>query len=354
MKFEKKYPSATSTDRFDFGYSFVTKGPKLGVCRCCNSMTKWFDGLFQVNVCGEECGEKMWSQFKADQKKANVYDNFEHHFEMVKQDLKRAAAAKNEWKDIIVVVRNQFDYFKQTIESVMENTKKFHLYIWDNGSRADVQDYINKLLASYNPETNTDWKITTMRSEENTGFIFPNNELVALGDSPYIILLNSDTKVFAQWDTAMLAVLQQERSVAQVGYWGGHMGPDGRGFGGANGYEIDYVPGWCFAIERAMYERFGLFDDEHLRFAYCEDADLSLRLKESGRKIYALYPSLVHHFQNKTITEVEKEGQIDVRASFEYNHAYIKERWKDYLANERVLLKRKDSHVSIPSEGVNH
>jgi hypothetical protein len=50
---------------------------------------------------------------------------------------------------------------------------------------------------------------------------------------------------------------------------------------------------------------------------------------------------LVHHYQNKTVVAVEKEGSLDLRATFDYNHKYIKERWKYYLANERVMLKRK-------------
>lgn len=341
MKFEKKYPTASSTDKFEFEYSYVTKSPKLGQCRWCGSCTKWLDVLFMHNACSEECLAAMWRQYKEDQKKASTYENFESHFEMVKGELKLAEEARDAWKDIIIVVRDQLDYFKQCIQSIAENTSHYHLYIWDNGSRQDTQDYIESLVASCDLEKNGDqWKLTTVRSENNTGFIHPNNELVAWGDSEYIVLLNSDTKVFEGWDRAMTGFLDAHPDVAQVGYWGGHMGPDGRGFGGSNGYEIDYVPGWCFCMARSTYDQFGLFNKQ-LRFAYCEDADLSLRLKEAGNKIYALHAPLVHHYQNKTIIEVEKEGQIDVAASFEANHQYIKERWNGYLATQRVLLKQK-------------
>jgi GT2 family glycosyltransferase len=194
-------------------------------------------------------------------------------------------------------------------------------------------------VVSHDPNIVTDWKITTIRSEKNTGFIEPNNELAAWGDSEYIVLLNSDTKVFPNWDRLMTGFMEAN-DVAEVGYWGGHMGPDGRGFGGANGHDVDYIPGWCLCIARQTYDQFGLFNKQ-LKFAYCEDADLSLRLKEAGKKIYSLHAPLVHHYQNKTIVDVEKEGEVDVRASFEHNHQYIKERWHDYIANERVLLKRK-------------
>jgi GT2 family glycosyltransferase len=347
MKFEHKYPNATSKDKFEFEYSFVIKTPKLGQCRWCGSFTKWLDLCFQHHACSEECLGAMWRQFKSDQKKNSIYGDFENHFNHVKDELRMADEARDAWKDIIIIVRNQLNYFSNCIKSIRENTTNYHLYIWDNGSDQKTQDYIDSLVREFDAqnENETHWKITTMRSEVNTGFIAPNNELAAWGDSEYIILLNSDTKVFKGWDRAMIGFLETHPDVAQVGYFGGHMGPDGRGFGGANGYEIDYIPGWCFCISRETYNRFGLFSPQ-LQFAYCEDADLSLRLKEAGKKIYALYAPLVHHYQNKTIVEVEKEGQVDVRATFEANHNYIKKRWKHYLEHDRVLLKqrRTDSH----------
>lgn len=342
MKFEHKYPNATSTEKYEFDYSYVTKAPKLGSCRCCGALTKWFDVLFADRACSEECLGKMWQTYKEDQRSKMTYDKFEAHFSQVKSELKMVDQARNVWKDIIIIVHDQLEYLKQCIDSLKEHTKHYHLYIWDNGSKAETANYINQLIVSHDPEKDLDWRISTMRSDVNTGFIKPNNELAAWGESEYIILLNSDTKVFSGWDKAMTAFLELNPEVAQVGYWGGHMGPDGRGFGGANGYDVDYIPGWCFCVSRETYSRFGLFNEE-LTFAYCEDADFSLRLKEAGKKIFALHAPLVHHYQNKTIVEVEKEGQIDVAASFEANHRYMKQRWKNYIEFERVLLKGSES-----------
>lgn len=342
MKFERKYLTASSTDRFEFEYSYVTKTPKLGQCRWCGSYTKWLDVVFQHHACSEECLGAMWRQYKDDQKKNSTYDNFENHFDEVKKELQIVERARSVWKDIIIVVRDQLDYFRQCVDSVAENTTNYHLYIWDNGSKKETANYIDSLVEEWHFSKVENRLITTMRSEVNTGFITPNNELVRWGDSDYIILLNSDTKVFAGWDKAMTGFLEESPEVGQVGYWGGHMGPDGRGFGGANGYDVDYIPGWCFCISRETFNKYGLFDEDNLKFAYCEDADLSLRLKENGKKLYALHAPLVHHYQNKTIVEVEKEGQVDVAATFDANHSYLRKRWENYLKQGRVLLKRKD------------
>jgi hypothetical protein len=344
MKFEQKYPDASSGDRFEFEYSYVTKTPQLKPCRWCNSYTKWLDVLFQVNVCSEECNSTMWHQYRNDQKIQGTYENFEDHFSKIKEELKLGQENKEVWKDIIIVVKDQLSYFKDCIESIQKNSTNYHLYIWDNGSKKETQDYIESLVFKYNPEKDENYAITTIRSEGNTGFIHPNNELIALGTSPYIILLNSDTKVFENWDNTMISFLSQNPDVAQVGYWGGHLDSSGRGFGGTNGYEIDYVPGWCFCISRNTYQEFGLFS-EKLKFAYCEDSDFSLRLQEAGKKIYSLYTPLVHHYQNVTVKDVEKETEIDLKFTFDHNHNYIKERWKDYLSKNRAILRKKKADV---------
>lgn len=350
MKFEQKHNDAKSNDRFEFEYSFVTKTPKLGQCRWCNSFTRWIDVLFQVNVCSEECGSAMWQNYIQDQKQQGKFSNFENYFDKVKEELKLGQKCKDVWKDIVIVVRDQLDYFRECIESIQANSTNYHLYIWDNASQQPTIDYIDKLFFNYNLKKPDNWNITHIRSDANVGFIKPNNELVALGDSPYVVLLNSDTKVFENWDNTLIAFLQQNQDVAQVGYWGGYLDSTGRGFGGSNGYDIDYVSGWCSCFSRNTYEKYGLFS-ENFKFAYCEDSDFSLRLKENGEKIYALYAPLVHHHQNKTVKQVEKEGQLDLRATFDHNHALFKERWKKYLLEDRVTLKIKfDKPAAIDAD----
>ena len=341
MKFQIKYPNASSTDRFEFGHSFVTKMPHLAPCRWCNSMTRWIDVLFQVPVCSEECCHTMWEKYKADDKVVTMTTPFEEYIGHVKSEMLMSDRCDpNVSKDIIIVVHNQLPYFKECIESIRAHTKNFHLYIWDNASRSDTAQYLAGLMNEYQANPDPNWSIEVYTSDKNVGFIQPNNELVAWGKSDYVILVNSDTKVFPMWDRALIGHLQEHPGTAQVGFWGGHLDESGIGFGGSNGDYVDYIPGWCFCISRKTYEQFGLFNKQ-LVFAYSEDADLSLRLKEAGHRIYALYAPLLHHYQNKTIVEVANEGKIDVQASFDHNHEYIRVKWKDYLENRRVTLHEK-------------
>jgi GT2 family glycosyltransferase len=340
MKFEQKHPDAKSIDKFDFQDSYIIKDSGLGQCVVCDSFTRWIDGRAQKSVCSEECCSSFWSANKGK-------TNYRHQQpDLVRQscelELALASIAEPAWKDIIIVVHDQLMYLKMCIESIREHTSNYTLYIWDNGSGKETVDYLEQLQKEFAIGKDLDWDIEVWRSEKNEGFIIPNNKMAAIGEGDYIILLNSDTKVFRNWDMAMIGWLQQNSNVAQVGYWGGHLGDDGRGSGGDFGYNVDYIYGLCFCISRETYSKYGLFDQENLDFAYCEDSDFSLRLLEDGKNLYALHAPLVYHYQNKTIQAVNEEGRIDVRATFEHNHEYIRLRWKDYLSTKRVLLNRKE------------
>lgn len=339
MKFELKYPDADSAQSYEIEHSFVTKD-RLGQCVNCSSFTRWLDVRAQKHICSEECASKFWDVAQEVAKQ----DKFDEYRSKVESELQLAAIHNDKWwKDIIIVVRDQLSYFRTCIESIREHTKNYNLLIWDNASGPETKKYLNDLQREYTTLDKPDWTIEVWQSETNQGFIEPNNILAEAGMGDYIIPLNSDTKVFKYWDTAMVAFLESRPKVAQVGYWGGYMDDTGRGSGGDNGYEIDYIPGWCFCISRETYDQFGLFNKQ-LKFAYCEDGDLSLRLKEAGKQIYALHAPLVYHYQNKTITAVEKEGEVDVRKTFEHNHLYLQNRWKDYLDSGRVLARKgKDS-----------
>ena len=62
--------------------------------------------------------------------------------------------------------------------------------------------------------------------------------------------------------------------------------------------EVDYVSGVCLAIETERFRAMGGFDDAFAP-AYCEDADLCLRLKAQGlRVVYQPESVIVHHLSS--------------------------------------------------------
>lgn len=239
----------------------------------------------------------------------------------IREELVLADLGKGVQKDILLVVHNELPYVQLAIESVLSHTKDYTLHIWDNGSDKPTADYLNKISEND--------LVRLYRSEDNKGFIIPNNEMAARCEAPYLILLNSDTKVYPYWDTAMIGWLKQYPEVAQVGYLGGYLDKMGKGVKFGFGGKIDYISGYCFCISRETYQQFGLFDAENLTFAYCEDSDFSMRLREAGKQIYSLYARLVHHYENKTIKNVLKK--LDLREILLNNCTFIQKRWSFYL-----------------------
>ncbi|MBU2632432.1 glycosyltransferase family 2 protein [Patescibacteria group bacterium] len=57
--------------------------------------------------------------------------------------------------------------------------------------------------------------------------------------------------------------------------------------------EIGFASGCCMLIRRAVLEKVGLFDDNF--FLYYEDADLNLRIKKAGYKIYYVPSAVLVH-----------------------------------------------------------
>ncbi len=247
--------------------------------------------------------------------------------------------AANASKDILIVVHDQLEYTKKCLESVFLHTKTpFTVHLWDNDSKEETRDWLIAFAAEHD-------NVVLRHCHNNIGFIVPNNRMTAMSDSDYVILLNNDTEVMDGWDMALLGWLQANPDVALVGYQGGILNKEGMGVNVHNGDEIDFVQGWCMCFERKTFHQFGLFDEEHLDFAYGEDADFSLRLKEAGRKLYALNVFLVKHHANKTTTAVKDE--IDMTPSFTENHRHLHARWGDYLSKNRVLLNYPEIEEKI-------
>lgn len=259
--------------------------------------------------------------------------------EMLVEELMAQYNAQPAGKDIIIVVHNQLELTKRCLESIFANTlPPFHIYLWDNASDGDTEMYLVNIRQSHP-------NVTLVRSEENLGFISPNNELAQLGTNPYMILLNNDTEVSSGWDTALLGYLQAHENISAVGFQGGLLSEDGIGVNSNTGTEIDYIMGWCVCFSRELYKEFGLFDHVNLQFAYGEDSDFSLRLREAGKSIYAITMELVKHHAHQTTAAVKVKRNI--KPEFVANHEYVHRRWHDYLKENRVLKKYPETEKQI-------
>lgn len=205
--------------------------------------------------------------------------------------------------------------------------------------------------------------VAVYTSRDNEGFLGPNNWLYRHHPqrAPFVCLLNSDTLVKPGWDLALLGALEIRPDLGASGMSGAVLDEQCNCVGVATATEIcDYLEGWCLCLRRKTIddELSGtLFDGEHLSFAFCEDTDLSLRLKHKGYGLFALANGpeaqgrWVVHLRHQTTQKLVRDEaqQQKLAQAFAANHEYLKKRWAHYLANERVLLKHAQPAQASPA-----
>lgn len=201
------------------------------------------------------------------------------------------------------------------IASVLRSTTPFKLILTANGN-PDAAKFFNELATEHS-------FITVVVNEKNEGFIPPNIHAFALCDTEFFVLLNDDTIVPADWLEKLLAPFALYPTGAVCGPRGGCQSLQ-KTFHGFKGPAFEYLEGSCLMVKTEVLRTHGLFDP-HLKFAYGEDSDLSLRMRELG---YTL-----HHADFQLQHEVSATSRYvnDVRKWQGENHAYLLKRWAHYL-----------------------
>lgn len=206
------------------------------------------------------------------------------------------------------------------------------IIVINNGSDAETATYLEALAQ--------EGLIGVLDSLVNLGFNKAHNWALENAHGVYFVVLNNDVVVSPGTLEAMRTefLRNPKLGVCGVKVTCGSLRPDGIGFGGE---AREYVEGSCLMIPTWLARRELLFDPVY-RFAYCEDADLSLRLRRKGYDITCVDIPLEHQ-RGSTSAIVRKT--IDLSGYHAYNHEVFKARWSGYLQTrsfERtVLLKRR-------------
>jgi Predicted glycosyltransferases len=163
-------------------------------------------------------------------------------------------------------------------------------------------------------------RLVLIHNGENLGFAAGNNVGMRYaiasrtpGEASYVCLLNNDTVVQRDWLSLLMARIENDTRVGAAGamlyeYYepelvesagGGVVHPwqgmprgttatrQRRGTRASIPRRLDFLTGACMLMRTTMLERIGLIDERY--FLYCEDVDLSLRIRQTGLKI-ALVP----------------------------------------------------------------
>ncbi len=199
--------------------------------------------------------------------------------------------------------------------------------------------------------------LTLVRHLENLHFLRSCNRAFASTSAPYLLILNNDAQVLDDAIDRLVDAIESHPAIGAAAPM--FLYPNGRlqeagctlrhdgdstmiGVGDdpalpAYNYrrDIDYGSAAGLMVRREALD--GRLFDELYAPAYCEDADLCLRIRDAGwRIVYEPSAKIVHHLSASTSRESQRRRVQLVRA----NQQKLAEKWADRLASDsraRVL-----------------
>jgi GT2 family glycosyltransferase len=213
--------------------------------------------------------------------------------------------------DIVIVNYNSTDYLVKCLSSIKSSL---------NGIPADIFVQDNASIDGIDIIKNTFPEVSLTRNSRNIGFAAAVNKAIALGQNPFIVLLNPDTLVPENFFKECLLSMKKNARAGIIGpkvlEKSGKLQHSGRSFpslstalfgrtsvlsrmfpnnsltvknlscihcNGSSPMEVDWVSGACMVVNRKAVEAVGGLDERF--FLYWEDADWCQRMWESGWKV---------------------------------------------------------------------
>ncbi|HRR42142.1 MAG TPA: glycosyltransferase, partial [Syntrophales bacterium] len=213
---------------------------------------------------------------------------------------------------VIIPTYGKVEYTMQCLASIGTYTPKmpFEVIVVDDCSQDNSVEVLEKVKG-----------IRLIRNAENYGFIRSCNIGANSAQGEYLCFLNNDTEVTPGWLDELLRTFSEFPGTGLVG--SKFVYPDGTlqeagciiwqdgsawNFGHRQdpmlpifnyAREVDYCSGASIMVPKAVFEELGGFDDHYLP-AYCEDADLALKIRERGHRVIYQPLSVVFHYEGIT------------------------------------------------------
>jgi len=205
---------------------------------------------------------------------------------------------------------------------------QYHVIVVDNASTDGSADMVARDFPA----------VQLIRSAENLGFARGNNlGIYATNpDTPYILLLNSDTVVKPESLTALVRFMDAHPDAGAVSprllRSDGTPQPYAFGYDPTPGYllrrgfnqlvlrrhlhdwateqlqTVDWVSAACLLVRRAAIEQIGLLDEN--MFMYFEDNDWCLRIRKAGWKVYYYPQTEIVHLGGQSLKKNPQAQQV--------------------------------------------
>lgn len=217
----------------------------------------------------------------------------------------------------------------QGLRSQEPGTPEFRVLVVDNGSEDGSREFLRQRF----PE------VEVKALSENTGFCHAVNVGIRMAKTPYVLLLNNDTKPKPGFVAGLYRAIEGKPGLFSVSakmlMWDREELVDdagdrycalgwayARGKGKpADGYErpaeIFFACGGAAIYRRSVFRQIGLFDEAH--FAYLEDLDIGWRARIYGyRNRYEPSAEVVHYGSASTGSRYNRKKTLLAAANNVY------------------------------------
>ena len=210
---------------------------------------------------------------------------------------------------IVILNFNSGNLLTDCVDSILKSTyKNFEIIVVDNDSKDHSQEKCKKKFK----------EIKLIQNKVNFGYCEGNNIGIRQAKGEFIVILNPDTTVDANWLIELLKGfkkfgegLYQPKLLTMdnhkiIGSAGNMINIFGFGYSRGRGEEdngqydkdeqISYASGTCLFTSRKILEKIGLLDS--FLFAYHDDLELGWRGIELGIKSFYVPKSIVYHAES--------------------------------------------------------
>lgn len=246
--------------------------------------------------------------------------------------------------DVIIPYYNEVETTRRCLESlhVAMGELPIHPILIDDGSTED------------STRLSTIPGITIIRNEKNLHYLASCNRAFAATSAPYVLLLNNDANLLVGGLQALLDELISAKDIAATGpkivYPSGHLQEAGCALLGdastvmvglasspdlpCYNYtrDVGHISAACLLLKRNVID--GDLYDERFRPAYCEDADLSLRLRFAGKRIRYVSEAVCVHELSVSTGKHSKSARV---RQVVINQHKLFEKWADQLEQDSKI-----------------
>jgi GT2 family glycosyltransferase len=246
---------------------------------------------------------------------------------------------------IIIPVYGQLGYTLNCLDSLFAHTARAtaEIIIVDDCSPDDSATVLESVAG-----------ISILRQPTNAGFIATCNTGAHQARGRYVLFLNNDTRVAPGWLDALVdsftlfpnaglvgsKMLYPDGSLQEAGgiiwrdgsCWNFGRNDDPNRPHYSHARQADYISGCSIMLPSWIFQALDGFD-AHFAPAYCEDADLAMRVRQAGYEVWFQPQSRVVHYEGRTAGTDTGHG---VKAYQRINSRKLLLRWHATLANHRT------------------